>query len=290
MPTCASKRLALYHCSTQSRPRVRLREVGQQAVPPATHVKAADQAPRLVALARPTPSRVSQQQEEDLNGTTKQLRCCPAANPHRTQNMNTTKNPSQRTEQERQLTAGTEHQSRDHKSSANAVYETPQGAEHRTFELTVASIYEMWLLTTFTGHAGEDVWVSSFLPFRPLEMKLTYRPGTLELPEVRWLVDRIFQFDLGSKTLRSGADNAPSEQTRLPRPAVLAALADQIHLYLDDYDVIALVKCLDISDRLRIDVATKSVPPVDQFAAFEAHVAACIQCVRLTYIDDSFLR
>lgn len=27
-----------------------------QTVPPATHVEAADQAPRLVALARPTPS------------------------------------------------------------------------------------------------------------------------------------------------------------------------------------------------------------------------------------------
>lgn len=198
--------------------------------------------------------------------------------------------PSIRTEQEHQLTAGTEPQRRDHKSNANVAYETPPGAEHRTFELTVASIYEMWLLTTFTGHAGEDVWVNSFLPFRPLEMKLTYRPGTLELSEVRWLVDRIFQFDLGSKSLRCGASTAPFELNEFPQPDVLAALAEQIHLYLDDYDVVALVKCIDIDDRLRIDVATRTVPSVDQFAAFEAHVVACIQCVRLTYVDDSFLR
>lgn len=71
---------------------------------------------------------------------------------------------------------------------------------------------------------------------------------------------------------------------------MLATLADRIHLYLDDYDVVALVKCIDTTDRLRIDVATKAVPPADQGEAFEAHVVACVQCVRLTYIDDSFLR
>ena len=171
-----------------------------------------------------------------------------------------------------------------------APYETPQGAEARTLELTVDSSYEMWLLITFTGHAGEDLWVSSFLPFRPIEMKLTYRPGTLELPEVRWLVEHIFRFDLGSKTLRAAVGEEDCAAMRSPRPDVLLKVATQIHLYLDDYDVVALVKNIEASDRVRMDVATNAIPPIDDTAAFEAHVEACIQCVRLTYLDDSFQR
>lgn len=208
--------------------------------------------------------------------------------PHRTLDMYT--NPSSRTEQELHLTAGSDLQSRDLVSGASAAQKTPEGVERRTFELTVASTYEMWLLTTFTSHVGEHLWVSSFVPFRPIEMRLTYQPNALALAEVRWLVERIFKFDLGSKTLRSAAGTASSEQARLPRPDVLAKLADRIHLYLDDYDVVALVKSIDTTERLRMNVATKAVPSVDQLAAFEAHLVACIQCVRLTYIDDSFLR
>jgi hypothetical protein len=204
--------------------------------------------------------------------------------------MNTTKNPSQRTDNER-LTSGDDAQHRDPTRSVDAAYKTPQGAEYRTFELTVESGYEMWLVVTFTGHAGELLWVSTYLPFLPIEMKLTYRPGTFEMPEVRWLVDRIFQFDLGSKTLRCTAGDALGVTTRHPRPDVLMKVASQIHLYLDDYDIVALVESIDdLSDRLRMDVATKAIPPFDDRAAFEAHLAACVQCVRLTYIDDSFLR
>lgn len=169
-------------------------------------------------------------------------------------------------------------------------YETPPGAEARTLELTVDSSYEMWLLITFTGHAGEDLWVSSFLPFRPIEMKLTYQPGTLELPEVRWLVDRIFQFGLGSKTLRSAAGEEDCAAIRSPRPDVLLKVAAQIHRYLADYDIAALVMCIEASNWVRADVATKSIPPVGDTAAFETHVEACIQCVRLTYLDKSVER
>ena len=103
-------------------------------------------------------------------------------------------------------------------------------------------------------------------------------------------MERIFKLDLGSRTLRTTARNTLPETAHLPRPEVLVELANRIHLHLDDYDVVALLKCIDTCDRLRIDVATKAVPPADQLEAFEAHVVACIQCVRLTYIDDSFLR
>lgn len=177
-----------------------------------------------------------------------------------------------------------------HRRQETAPYETPPGAKARTLELTVDSSYEMWLLITSTGHAGEDLWVSSFLPFRPIEMKLTYRPGTLELPEVRWLVGRIFQFELGSKTLRWAAGEEDCAAIRSPRPDVLLKVAAQIHMYLDDYDVVALAQNIEASDRVRMNVATKAIPPVSDTAAFEAHVEACIQCVRLTYLDDSFKR
>lgn len=204
--------------------------------------------------------------------------------------MNTSTNPSQRTDCEQRLTAGADTQHRDLMSGADAAYKTPQGAEHRTFELTVDSSYEMWLLVTFTGHAGEHLWVSSYLPFQPIATKLTYRLGTLELPEVRWLVDNILQFERGSETLRCAAGDAPILPPRRLRANVLEKVASQLHLYLDDYDIVGLVASIDdFSDRLRLDVATKAIPPADDLAAFEAHLCACIECVRRTYIDDSFL-
>ena len=46
----------------------------------------------------------------------------------------------------------------------SAPYATPPGAEERTFELTVDSIYELWLVTTFTAWFGEEFWATSPLP------------------------------------------------------------------------------------------------------------------------------
>jgi hypothetical protein len=206
--------------------------------------------------------------------------------------MNTTTNPSQRAKQELLLTAGTEPPSRDHTSSVDAAYATAPGAEHRTFELTVASAYDMWLLTTFTGYAGEDLWVSSFTSFQPIEMKLTYRQGTLELPEVRWLADRIFESRLGGSTLQSAAGEVPSATDNSPRPHVLAEFAEQVHKYLDAYDVVEMVKDVSsITDRSYFDVAARAVPcPSKDLAAFELHLLRCVDCIRLTYIDDFYLR
>jgi len=177
-------------------------------------------------------------------------------------------------------------------SSREAAYATPPGAEHRTIELTVSSIYDMWLLTTFTGYAGEALWVSCFTPFRPIEMKLTYRESTLELPEVRWLIDRIFESDLGSKTLRSAAGDVPPEMVSPPRPHVLAEFAEQVHKYLDAYDVVEMVKYVSsVIDRSYFDVAARTVPcPSKDLAAFELHLRRCMDCIRLTYIDDFYLR
>ncbi|HSI49173.1 MAG TPA: hypothetical protein VLA61_12950 [Ideonella sp.] len=194
-------------------------------------------------------------------------------------------NPSQRTEQELHLTAGTD-------LERDAAYETPHGAEHRTVELTVSTGYESWLMTTFTGWAGERLWMSPYLHFGPVAMKLTYRPGTLEPPEVRWLIERIFELDLGSKTLRPAADGVPLEATRSPHPHVLSEFAEHVHKYLDAYDVASVVKqVVPAIDRPSLDVATRTAPsPSQDLAAFERHMRCCIACIRLTYLDDSFLR
>lgn len=174
--------------------------------------------------------------------------------------MNTTTNPSPRTEHAQTVTAGAEPKRRDHSTNANAPYETPQGAEHRTFELTVTSVYDLWLLTTFTGYAGEDLWVSPLMPFRPLQMKLTYRQGTLELPEVRWLVDRIFESDLARTTLRCATGEMPPGMASFPRPHVLAEFAEQLHKYLDSYDLAEMVKYVSTAgDHRYFDVASRTV-------------------------------
>jgi len=206
--------------------------------------------------------------------------------------MNTQTNPSPRTEQEHQLTAGTENLCREGTNFENAAYETPTGAEHRTFEMTVASTYDVWLLTTFTGYAGEDLWVSSFTNDRPVDLKLTFRPGTLELPEFRWLIDHFFDSDLARKTLRCATGDVPSQIASPRRPHVLAEFAEQVHKYLDAYDVVEIVKYVSTAiDRIYFDVAARTVPcPSKDLAAFEQHLLRCMDCIRLTYIDDFYLR
>jgi hypothetical protein len=204
--------------------------------------------------------------------------------------MNTNTNPSQSTEE--QLTSHAPVENQYFSSRIADQYDTPAEAQHRTFELSLASPYEAWLLTTFTMSVGERLWVSSYRPFEPVNVKLTFRQGTLELPELNWLLERA----LNVSARASAGPQRPTVQRRdNPRPLrweVLSTLAKSVDHYLRSYDVIAMVKDLaPVMDRAHFDVAAWNIPsPRDNPEAFEKHMSIFTDCLALSYVDDSYLR
>lgn len=206
--------------------------------------------------------------------------------------MNTNINPSTSTEEQHAATNDAA-SSQGLADGDDAPYETPIGATHRTFELSFNSTYELWLLTTMTMGVGERLWVGSFCPFiDPVLAKMTFRQGTLELPELTWLLERVLNL---SAPVGHALPLCVSEHATQQRPLrweVLSALARHIHGYLDLFDVIAMVKHLaPVMDRAHFDVAALNVPsPRDDLPAFERHMRICRDCLRLAYVDDTYLR
>ena len=174
--------------------------------------------------------------------------------------------------------------------TAQHPYTPPAGAEHLTFDIVAASRYQMWLWTTFTAWAGEAVWADA-LVITPIAMRLTYREGTLALPELRWLAERVFRCERGSECVRMAEPAATVEAHREVRLDVLVAQANWFHKYLDMFDRRALLDRLaDVhAVEVRTEVLGRTIPSVAcDIDTFEPHLRVCVECARLTYYDDGF--
>jgi len=163
-------------------------------------------------------------------------------------------------------------------------------SEHRTFNVVLASLYELWQLSTFVSWADEAL-LMDVRASEDINLLLTLRPDTLDLPELCWLFTNFFQFGAGAACLRltNAQSRLPAEP---PRKDLLSAFAEQVHNYLDLFDVPAIVKYLVREvDRAHLDVVLRRVPcPEHDPDGFERHLRICMDCIRLTYIDDSFKR
>lgn len=173
-------------------------------------------------------------------------------------------------------------------------YATPLGAEARTFELTVASAYELWLVCTFTGWWGERIWATPPLPFRELALKLTYKSGTLTGADFRWLLERVFRLRRGSETVKDGvATLVRGQGDGGPNKAVLCKLARMVHLYLEEYDLPMLIADVPSApEPLTTRVLEQAMPTeAEELEVHEAYLQLCFDCVRCTYVDEaSYLR
>lgn len=172
-------------------------------------------------------------------------------------------------------------------------YATPAGAEGRTFELTVDSIYELWLVDTFTGWSYEKLWTSEPHPFDELDMKLTFKERTIAIEDLRWLLERVFRLHRGSSTLRCPLVRPSSRRSSGgPSKLVLDTLVQKVHLYLTGYDLSALLDDVPAAGDWALRVKNKSIPTFeDGLAACEAYLQVCFDCVRLTYFyETNYLR
>ncbi|MGE0672763.1 MAG: hypothetical protein AB7O64_06890 [Methylibium sp.] len=205
--------------------------------------------------------------------------------------MNTNTNPSQSTE-EKLLSTVEAAKNRSFVRDADLPYVTPAGAEHRTFEVQPRSSYERWLLMTITVGVVERSWLNSYCHLVPLRLKLTFREGTLEQPELNWFFERVMYVPTqASDAIQHCAAEQPMQRRPL-RWEVLSVLANDAHTYLAMFDVIAMVKDLaPVMDRAHFNVAALNIPsPNDDLNAFEQHMRILRDCLALAYADDSYLR
>lgn len=169
-------------------------------------------------------------------------------------------------------------------------YVTPPGAEERTFELVVDSIYELWLVTTFTAWFGEKFWATPPMPFEELHMKLTFKEKTLNLAGFRWLLERVFRLRRGGEALSCAATRQSQRHHDAgPCRMVLETLAEMVHLYLAEYNLSALLAdASEVPEPLVLRVLNKVVPTAEEaLQTHEAYLRVCFDCVRLTYIDEA---
>lgn len=168
-------------------------------------------------------------------------------------------------------------------------YDTPRGAEDRTFEITVSSPYELWLVTTFTGWCGERVWASPPSPFHELHMKLTVKEQTLTEADFSWLLDHVFRLQRGSETLQShpGKETGQGNADHPSKPT-LNRLVQIAHLYLKEYDLAAIADEIPAArSRLMRRLIDNALPNIDEsLDIYEAYLQLCFDCVQLTYFEE----
>lgn len=193
-----------------------------------------------------------------------------------------TNNPSQRTEHPTCLLASADGAEQN---------QTVEGTADRTYNFIVASNYEAWQLFTFLGRAGESLTGAAPPTLGSRHISLTLRPKTLRASEVHWLAKHAFQLTFGSHSLNLTASQRVSA-AHAPRPEVLDEFLALVHGYLIPYDVIAMVKHLaPTMDRTHFDVAALNIPlATSDTEKFKSHLRVCMNCVRLSYLDDGFLR
>ena len=168
-------------------------------------------------------------------------------------------------------------------------YDTPRGAEDRTFELTVASSYELWLVTTFTGWCGERVWTGPLSPFHELRMKLTFKEQTLTGADFSWLLDHVFRLQRGSETLQSRHGKETGQGTAdHPSKPTLNRFVQIAHLYLKEYDLAGIADDIPAArSRLTRRLMDNAVPTVDEsLDVYLNYLQVCFDCVRLTYFEE----
>lgn len=165
-----------------------------------------------------------------------------------------------------------------------AAYETPAGAEHRTCRLAASSLDEVFLLTEFTGWAGERIWTDvSGYPFVPARVKLTFRAGTIDRPGLLWLAEHIFE-------LRriEWLDTDGSCYAGRPTPHTMRTVARQALHALCAVEAVRVEELLariaaegQTSAAISHDILAGAIPSDDLPDTVDEFVRTTIRCVHL---------
>lgn len=115
---------------------------------------------------------------------------------------------------------------------------TPAGAEDRTYCFRVEFEHDLYPLSHMLKWATETWWSSPICPWGDADVKVTLKPNTLSLDEVRWLFARVGDCHVAMETVELERDYTGERkyareeelQVKVPGPealkASLAGLAD----------------------------------------------------------------
>lgn len=156
-------------------------------------------------------------------------------------------------------------------------------------DLTLSSIYEVWLVTTFTAYVGKDIWVGEISASAPIPARLAFKPGRISMADMCWLVEDAFKLALGKQSIRRASEPEGLARTD-PSAEFLVSFAENLRLYLNDFDVTAMAKDLYlVDDRTLSDVVCGQVrSPSENRECFNQYVGVLMKCIRLSYVDDSY--
>lgn len=99
---------------------------------------------------------------------------------------------------------------------------TPAGAESRTYCFRVEFEADLFPLNHMLRWATESWWSTPVCPWGDADVKLTLKPNTLTLEEVRWLFDRIVDCHVAVETVELEADYTGERSYRVEQELAMA--------------------------------------------------------------------
>lgn len=86
-------------------------------------------------------------------------------------------------------------------AKSREAYPTVPGTEGRTFEFRVEFAHDIAPLAALVGWAAETWWQSPVCPWGDADVKMTLKPNTLTLEELRWLFGQVVDCHVAMETL-----------------------------------------------------------------------------------------
>lgn len=150
---------------------------------------------------------------------------------------------------------------------------TPVGAEDRTFCFRVEFEHDLFPLSHMLRWATETWWSSPLCPWGDADVKMTLKPDTLTLAEVRWLLARVVDCHVALETVELERDYTGNRKyshendldVKVPRSeALMASVAGLAH-YRD---------ALSIAEERALDAEAEIESELHRMESFREHVFA----------------
>jgi hypothetical protein len=100
---------------------------------------------------------------------------------------------------------------------------TPAGAEERTLCFRVEFEADLFPLTHMLRWATQEWWSTPVCPWGDADVKVTLKPNTLTLEEVRWLFDQVVDCHVAVETVELEADYTGERSYRVENDLPMTA-------------------------------------------------------------------
>jgi len=138
---------------------------------------------------------------------------------------------------------------------------TPAGAEDRTYCFRVEFEHDLYPLSHMLRWATETWWSSPLCPWGDADVKMTLKPDTLALDEIRWLLACVTDFHVAVETVElernyTGNRKYRTEQELAVKVPTIAALKASLAGLADYRDALAIAdeRALEAEAELEVEL------------------------------------